>query len=224
VLADKYHKLLDDNMKSLEEMCEPYTEDLERYKKQNPKVKLDIPINFGSPKQLQVLLYDIIGLDAGVDKVTKKPIRGTGEDILKTLDHPICNAILAYREFEKLVGTYIDKLPNCAEKDGRIHCEFDQYGADTGRFSSKNPNLQNLPSHNTDIRQMFRARTDEKLVTETDKSFVVDKFCEVPTLDGWKRASQIVVGDMLKISNNGVEEQLPVVSVFHNKDNIVFSV
>lgn len=209
-LADKYHKLLDENMKSLQELTEPFNKELEAYKKRNPKIKLDIPINFSSSQQVAILLYDIIGLDAGIDKKTKKPIRGTDEDVLKTLDHPICKAILDYRGLEKLVGTYIDKLPNCLEADGRIHCEFDQYGADTGRFSSKNPNLQNLPSHNTDIRQMFRARTDEKIVTETDKSFVVDKFCEVPTSDGWKHASQIVVGDVLAVSDNGKDIEIIV--------------
>lgn len=224
-LATKYHTALDDKKTALQAMCNEYEVQLGKYKKDHPKTKLDIPINFASPSQLAILLYDIIGLDAGVDKRTKKPIRGTGEDILKTLDHPICKAILEYRALEKLVGTYIDKLPNCVEpSDGRIHCKFNQYGADTGRFSSSDPNLQNLPSHNTDIRQMFRARTDEKLVTETDKSFVVDKFCEVPTSDGWKHASQIIVGDTLRISNNGVEEQLYVVSLLHNEDNIVFSV
>lgn len=158
-LAEKYHKMLDENKHELNGMCAEYNRELEAYKKSHPKTKLDIPINFGSPSQLAILLYDVIGLDAGVDKRTKKPIRGTGEDILKTLNHPICKAILEYRALEKLVGTYIDKLPNCVEpSDGRIHCKFNQYGADTGRFSSSEPNLQNIPSHNKDIRKMFKAK------------------------------------------------------------------
>ena len=157
-LVTKYHTALDANKTALQAMCDEYEVQLGKYKKDHPKTKLDIPINFGSPSQLAILLYDIIGLDAGVDKRTKKPIRGTGEDILKTLDHPICKAILEYRALEKLVGTYIDKLPNCVEpSDGRIHCKFNQYGADTGRFSSSDPNLQNIPSHNKDIRKMFKA-------------------------------------------------------------------
>ena len=157
-LAKKYHSLLDDKMADLQSLVEPYEPELEQYRITHPKTKIDNPLNFGSPKQVEILLFDILGLDAGVDKRTKKPIRGTGEEVLKTLDHPICKAILDYRALEKLVGTYIDKLPNCVEKDNRIHCEFNQYGADTGRFSSKNPNLQNIPSHNKDIRKMFVAR------------------------------------------------------------------
>ena len=70
----------------------------------------------------------------------------------------------------KLVSTYIDKLPNCVNpKDGRIHCSFNQYGADTGRFSSSDPNLQNIPSHNKDIRKMFVA-SDGYVLMSSDYS------------------------------------------------------
>lgn len=158
-LAKKYHKLLSDKMNELQMMVAPYATSLTEYKKKHPKIKIDNPLNFASPKQIEILLYEILGLDAGIDKHTKKPIRGTGEDILSKLDHPICKAILDYRALEKLVSTYIDKLPGCIEpKDGKIHCKFNQYGADTGRFSSSNPNLQNIPSKNHDIRKMFVAR------------------------------------------------------------------
>ena len=70
----------------------------------------------------------------------------------------------------KLVSTYIDKLPNCVNpKDGRIHCSFNQYGADTGRFSSSDPNLQNIPSHNKAIRKMFVA-SDGYVLMSSDYS------------------------------------------------------
>ena len=165
-LAEKYHKLLADSMSALQQMVQPYEKDLKAYKNAHPKTKLDIPINFASPKQLEILLYDIIGLDAGIDKRTKKPIRGTGEEVLATLNHPICKAILDYRGLEKLVSTYIDKLPECIEKsDNRVHCKFHQYGAKTGRFSSSDPNMQNLPSHNKDIRQMFKASDGHVLLS-----------------------------------------------------------
>ena len=165
-LAEKYHKMLDESLATLQRLTEPYAAELQAYKSFHPKVKLDSPINFGSPQQLAILLYDILQLDAGVDKITKKPIRGTGEEVLSSLDHPICKAVLEYRALEKLVGTYIDKLPDCVEAiDNRIHCEFNQYGADTGRFSSSNPNLQNIPSHNKDIRKMFVARSGYVLLS-----------------------------------------------------------
>ena len=203
VLADKYHKLLEDRMADLQGMVQPYEKELDAYKALNPKVKIDKPLNFGSPKQLEILLYDILKLDAGKDKRTKKPIRGTGKDILKSLNHPICKAILDYRAFEKLVGTYIDKLPNCVDpKDHRIHCEFNQYGADTGRFSSKDPNLQNIPSHNKDIRKMFVARSDESIITEHNNSFEVDQFSEVETPNGWVGADAVKEGSILRVSED----------------------
>ena len=113
-----------------------------------------------------------------VDSVDKKYPRGTGESILHKIVErtdnedikELCNAILEYREIAKLINTYIDKLPNCVSPtDGRIHCKFNQYGADTGRFSSSDPNLQNIPSHNKDIRKMFKA-TDGYVLMSSDFS------------------------------------------------------
>ena len=101
---------------------------------------------------------DILGCEQPVDKKTKKPSRSTNEESLKAIDNDVAKAILDYREFSTIVSTFIDKLPECVNpNDGRIHCKFNQYGADTGRMSSSEPNLQNIPSHITDIRQMFTA-------------------------------------------------------------------
>lgn len=101
---------------------------------------LDTPVNVASPAQLAILLYDI--LQVGV--VDKKTPRGTGEEILEKLKDkiPLCKIMLEKRGLEKLVSTYIDKLPKCVlESDGRLHAHFNQCGADTGRLSSSDPNL-----------------------------------------------------------------------------------
>ena len=165
-LKDKYHTILNEKEAEFHKICEMYSEEITDYK---GDVRLDDPINIESPKQLAVLLYDIMKLEA-IDKKTKKPTRSTSEDVLKSLDNPVANAILAYREFSTIVGTFIDKLPDCVNpKDGRIHCKFNQYGADTGRFSSNDPNLQNIPSHNKDIRKMFKA-TDGYVLMSSDYS------------------------------------------------------
>lgn len=154
-LQKKYHALLDEKEKEFQRQYKAYSDEIAQYR---GKVRLDDPININSVPQLQVLLYDIIGLDVPIDKKTKKPKRGTGEEFLKKLKHPVADAILAYREFSTIVGTFIDKLPECVDPDdNRIHCSFHQYGADTGRFSSSDPNMQNIPSHNKDIRKMFKA-------------------------------------------------------------------
>ena len=155
-LSVKYNAMLEEREKAFHNACYPYLDAINEKRIQG--AKLDDPINIGSPLQLAILLYDIIGLDAGTDKKTGKPIRGTGDEILGKLDHPVVGTIREYREVSKLISTYIDKLPNCVNpNDGRIHCKFNQYGADTRRFSSSNPNLQNIPSHNKDIRPMFVA-------------------------------------------------------------------
>ena len=120
--------------------------------------KLSDPISLSSPTQLAILFYDILGLESP----DKKAPRGTGEEILKYFakgkEKNLCEAILGMRNVEKLLGTYIDKMPEIALDDGRVHASYNQYGAKTGRFSSQDPNLQNIPSHNKEIRHMFKAQ------------------------------------------------------------------
>ena len=165
-LSEKYNKLLEEKTAEFYKLCSMYDNKIEDYKRKNTNHKLDTPINIGSPTQIAILLYDIIG----IEPPDPKNPRGTGEAILQKIDNPIAKAILDYREMSKLVSTYIDKLPNCVNpKDGRIHCSFNQYGADTGRFSSSDPNLQNIPSHNKDIRKMFVA-SDGYVLMSSDYS------------------------------------------------------
>lgn len=124
--------------------------------------KLSNPINVGSPTQLAIIIYDLMGL---VSPERKSP-RGTGASILqafvdrKVIHYELFALILEHRGLSKLLGTYIEKLPQLVkEKTGRIHGSFNQYGAKTGRFSSSDPNLQNIPSKNKEIRKMFKAGT-----------------------------------------------------------------
>lgn len=120
--------------------------------------KLTNPVNIGSPQQMAIILYDLLGMKSP-DR--RKP-RGTGEDILVELKSKyreyerFIELVLEYRGVKKLLSTYIDKIPKLTKPTtGRVHTEFKQYGAKTGRFSSADPNLQNIPSKNKDIRKMF---------------------------------------------------------------------
>lgn len=113
-------------------------------------------LNPGSPKQVAEWLYDKL-------KLPQIQGRSTGEGVLKLLDHPLPAKILEYRKAQKLLGTYAQKMPQIAD-DGIVHCVFNQYGADTGRFSSSNPNLQNIPRDNR-FRKMFRARDGMTLIS-----------------------------------------------------------
>lgn len=165
-LSTKYNEILKEKTKTFYKVCDMYSKEISEYRSKNPNNKLDNPINIASASQIAILLYDIIG----IDPPDPKSPRGTGVDILQRIDNPICKAILDYREVSKLLSTYIDKLPECVNpKDGRIHCNFNQYGADTGRFSSSDPNLQNIPSHNKEIRKMFTA-SDGYVLMSSDYS------------------------------------------------------
>jgi DNA polymerase I-like protein with 3'-5' exonuclease and polymerase domains len=166
-LKRKYHAILDEKEANFHKLCEMYKDEIDNY---SGTVKLDTPINIQSVPQLQALLYDIAKIEPVIDKKTKKPTRSTSEETLQKLKNPLADAILEYRSFSTLVSTFIDKLPECINpNDGRIHCKFNQYGADTGRFSSQDPNLQNIPSHNKDIRKMFKA-TDGYIMMSADYS------------------------------------------------------
>ena len=153
-LHDKYHEELQKHTDHVYEVINMYSDEIDAYKIKNPNHKLSDPINIDSPTQIAILLYDIIK----VGVIDEKAPRGTGEEIMLKINNSLSQAILEYRGIGKLINTYIDKLPTCVNpNDGRIHCKFNQYGADTGRFSSSDPNLQNIPSHNKDIRKMFTA-------------------------------------------------------------------
>lgn len=124
------------------------------------------PVNINSTKQLGELLFEKLGLNAG-----RKTTRGYSTDA-ETLEnlyeaHPIVPLILEHRKYQKLNGTYIEGLLRQQEPDGRIHTSFDQTAAATGRISSVEPNLQNIPVRSElgrEIRKAFVARPGWLLV------------------------------------------------------------
>ena len=125
-LSEKYNKQKDEQLEEFYRILDMYKPEIEKYKLNNPVNKLSDPINIASPTQLAILFYDILGIEAP----DPKSPRGTGVEILQKIDNPLCKAILDYRATEKLLSTYVDKLPECInEKTGRIHCNFNQYGA-----------------------------------------------------------------------------------------------
>ena len=171
-LSAKYHKFIDDVDVRIAKQLEDYRDIIAEWRKtpeanfkptkvnkkgetvatKSKSEQLKDPPELTSPTQFAILLYDVLQVPV-VDK--KKP-RGTGEEILEHIDNPLCGLVLEKRGLEKLVGTYIDKIPKCVnEFDGKLHAHFNQLGTDTGRFSSSDPNLQNIPSKNKEIRLMF---------------------------------------------------------------------
>jgi DNA polymerase-1 len=135
----------------------------------------DAEFNIGSPKQLGEILFDKLKL---VDKAkkTKTGQYATGEEILAKLagEHAIAKLILDYREYEKLRSTYVDALPKLVStRDSRIHTDYRQAVAATGRLSSNNPNLQNIPIRTEKgraIRKAFVPRNSDYLFMSADYS------------------------------------------------------
>lgn len=115
--------------------------------------------NINSPKQLGEILYDHLGLTIKNQKHTATGQRSTRESELEKLSgtHPIIGEILRYREIQKLVSTYIDTIPNMVGADGRLHTTFLQAGTTTGRMSSKDPNIQNIPVRTPEGREIRKA-------------------------------------------------------------------
>jgi len=131
--------------------------------------------NIGSPKQLGEILFDKLKVDKNAKK-TRTGQYATGEEILSKLEaeHEIARKILDYRELLKLKNTYVDALPLLISKHtGRIHTSFNQAVAATGRLSSTNPNLQNIPirtPRGQEIRKAFVPRSEEFLIMSADYS------------------------------------------------------
>ena len=162
-LSKEYNQLLKEAEEKFYKECDNFGEALDKYReKRGAANKLQYPVNISSPTQIAIMLYDVLEIKP-VDK--DKP-RGTGEEVLNKIDHPVVKAILDYRGIAKLLSTYIDKMPAIVNsKTRRIHASFNQMGADTGRFSSSDPNMQNIPSHNNEIRKMFRASKGHVLLS-----------------------------------------------------------
>ena len=130
--------------------------------------------NLNSPPQLREVLYDQLGLQPG--KRTTKGALSTDASVLEKLRdaHPIVDALLSWRELDKLNSTYLEALPKMADPhDGRIHTSFNQAAAATGRLSSSNPNLQNIPIRSElgrQIRRSFIPGTSDQVLLVADYS------------------------------------------------------
>ncbi len=137
--------------KDIHERCEKYQQEIHSHAGE--------PINVNSTQQLRRILFDELGLTP-IKKTKTGP--STDAETLHALvdDHPIIEAILRYREVEKLRSTYIDALEPLIADDGRIHATFNQALTSTGRISSESPNLQNIPirtEEGKNLRTMFVA-------------------------------------------------------------------
>lgn len=139
------------------------------------KALAGMDFNIDSPKQLGEVLFEHLKISSKAKK-TKTGQYATSEEVLQKHenDHPIVSNILAYRQLRKLKSTYVDPLPTlCDPVDGRIHSSFMQTVTATGRLSSNNPNLQNIPIRSAkgrEIRKAFVPRGPEFKIMSVDYS------------------------------------------------------
>lgn len=152
-LHNKYAARLEEAKTQVYNEIKPYEKAIEEYRIKNYNKKIDVPISISSPAQLSILFYDII-------KYKTKSGKGTGINELQEINTPLTKALIEYRKMEKLIDAFLVALPKRIEPStGKIHTSLNQYGAATGRFSSSEPNLQQIPSRGEakEIRRIFGA-------------------------------------------------------------------
>ncbi len=158
----------------LQQLSAALTDDINRLEKDIYK-QAGEEFNIASPKQLGIVLFENMKL-VDKPKKTKTGQYKTGEDILSFLakDHKIIRDIQEYRQYKKLQSTYVDALPNeINPKTGRIHTQYMQAVAATGRLSSNNPNLQNIPirtERGREVRKAFVPKDDNYVLLAADYS------------------------------------------------------
>ena len=167
--------------------------------------------NIASPKQLGEILFEKLKLDPKAKK-TKTGQYMTGEEVLSKLEseHEIASLILDFRELQKLKSTYVDALPALiSPKTGRIHTSFMQAVTATGRLSSKDPNLQNIPIRTVrgrEIRKAFIPRDENYLILSADYSQI-----ELRIMAAFSKDES-----MLDAFNNGLDvHKATAAKVFH---------
>jgi DNA polymerase-1 len=183
---------------------------------QNVYDKAGIKFNLASPKQLGEVLFDKLQLDPKAKK-TKTGQYQTGEDVLTALasKSDIVQDILDFRQLQKLKSTYVDALPLMVNpKTGRVHTSYNQAVAATGRLSSNNPNLQNIPirsERGREVRKAFIARDENHILLSADYSqielrIIAEISKEENMLDAFNKGIDIHTATAAKVYGVSIEE------------------
>jgi len=178
--------------------------------------KAGLKFNLASPKQLGEVLFDHLKLDPKAKK-TKTGQYQTGEDVLTLLAHKsdIVQDILDFRQLQKLKSTYVDALPLMVNpKTGRVHTSFNQAVAATGRLSSNNPNLQNIPirtERGREVRKAFIPRDEDHVLLSADYSqielrIIAEISKEENMLDAFNNGIDIHTATAAKVYGIGIDE------------------
>ena len=203
------------NIDFLNKLSVTLTADINRLEK-NIYEQAGEEFNIASPKQLGIVLFEKMEL-VKKPKKTKTGQYATGEDILSFLakEHEIIRNIQEYRQYKKLQSTYVDALPNEVNpKTGRIHTQYMQAVAATGRLSSNNPNLQNIPirtERGKEVRKSFIPRDENHVLLAADYSQIELRIIaalseEENMMEAFKNGEDIHASTAAKVFNVPLEE------------------
>ncbi|MDB9723500.1 DNA polymerase I [Polaribacter sp.] len=203
------------NTDFLNKLSVTLTNDINRLEK-NIYEQAGEAFNIASPKQLGIVLFEKMEL-VKKPKKTKTGQYATGEDILSYLakEHEIIRDIQEYRQYKKLQSTYVDALPNEVNpKTGRIHTQYMQAVAATGRLSSNNPNLQNIPirtERGKEVRKSFIPRDENYVLLAADYSqielrIIAALSAEENMMEAFKNGEDIHASTAAKVFNIPLEE------------------
>ena len=203
------------NIDFLNKLSVTLTADINRLEK-NIYEQAGEEFNIASPKQLGIVLFEKMEL-VKKPKKTKTGQYATGEDILSFLakEHEIIRNIQEYRQYKKLQSTYVDALPNeVNSKTGRIHTQYMQAVAATGRLSSNNPNLQNIPirtERGKEVRKSFIPRDENHVLLAADYSQIELRIIaalseEENMMEAFKNGEDIHASTAAKVFNVPLDE------------------
>ena len=216
ILKEKYSKKYQNDLNKLSEIIQEIIDNSDALTISKSPFKTGSAFNEASSPQVKYLLNNFLHLD--VDSGDKQT--------LTDLNLPVTNQILQVRATNKLLNTFIDKLPNEVAKDGRIHATFSSMGAATGRMSSANPNVQQIPSHAIDIRHEFRATPAMETVIDANYDETSDtirvslsRWDSVTTDQGKIDVEDLIVGTKVKILEDGKEIWKIVKEISSSSDN-----
>ena len=222
-LIPEFSKVVDESKAAVYAELDKYANKLAKYRNSRVKVEtvrngvkkveekygyelLDDPVNLDSPSQLAIILYDIMGLTSPEPKMP----RGTGEkDVLSKMDAPIAKNLIQYKKNLKLLRDFVIGLNRFVNPlDNKIHGKFNSLGANTGRFASHDPNLQQVPAKGKGkkVRQMFKASMEYHDVSNEDNTYKVKYTDEIEVdKDNWVAVKNLKVNDKILNSEGEFE-------------------
>lgn len=175
-IQDKYHGILDGYDEKIQSELDKLMPRINEWRsspegqakvgKKTKAEQLSDPINLDSTTQLAIIVYDILKVPTTYgDKSPRSVDKNTIPLILEDYDIPLLQVFNEKKVYQTLVQNFLDKIPELVNKDtNRVYCSFNQVGTVTGRFSCSDPNLQQIPSKNHEVRLMFKARDGYTLV------------------------------------------------------------